>query len=86
VERVLDSDRIQNLEIQVRALQDEVMRIAELSLKNSSGLQRTASYSKTVADDTVILATAVKDLTAMVNKIAHSVKHLSRGDKQEVAV
>lgn len=82
MERVLASDRIHNLEIQVRSLQDEVARIEEMSLKNSSDLQKTASYSKTVADDTVILATAVKSLTAVVNDLAHSVKQLSRGGKQ----
>ena len=75
--RVFKSDRITNLEIQVKALEDEVKRVAELALKNSSGLQKTATASKTVAHDTAVLAAAVRDLNEMVNKLAHSVKHLS---------
>jgi hypothetical protein len=84
-ERVLDSHRIENLEIQVKALQDEVHRISELCLENSSNLQKTATAGKTVADDTAILAKAVKDLGVMVNKLAHTVKHLSHAHSPEIA-
>jgi hypothetical protein len=83
-ERVLDSHRLQTLEIQVKALQDEVARISELSLKTSSTVQKTASAQKTVADDTVILSKAVKDLAEIVNKLAHTVKKLSRGRTSQV--
>jgi hypothetical protein len=78
-ERVLDSHRLQTLEIQVKVLQDEVARISELSLKTSSAVQKTASAQKTVADDTVLLSKAVNDLAEIVNKLAHTVKKLSRG-------